>query len=176
MSVDQETIREEILKLLGGKIKRQIKAWDLVEEVSTILEIDGADKKAVWETIRQLKLDEMIHDETYLAIGKPKRGKGFDAAAVEPTKAAILAELEKDDYQSQKTLQATTKASFDTFKAATDALKLEGKIMFKLDPALGWLVALKTERQVTQRPAAKPTPTPSKPGARATVAAVEDPF
>lgn len=176
MSIDNETIKEEILKLLGGKIKRQIRAYDLVEEVSTTLEIDGADKKAVWETIRQLKLDEMIHDETYLAIGKPKRGKQFDANAVEPTKAMILAELEKDDYQSQKTLQATTKASFDTFKAATDALKLEGKIRFALDPALGWLVALKDSRQVTQKAAPSAKPTPSKPGAKATVAAVEDPF
>lgn len=171
--MDNETIKEAILKLLGGKMKRQIKPYDLVEEVSQQLEM--TDKKPIWDSIRQLKLDNFIHDEIYLAIGAPKRGKGFDKDAVEPLKASIMEALTKDDYQSQKGLQTELKAGYETFKAATDALKLEGKIKFAKDPSLGWLLCLAGSRTVTQRPTPQGGKGPSKP-VGAAPSSVADPF
>lgn len=171
--MDNESIKEEILKLLGGKLKRQIKPNDLVEEVAQQLEM--TDKKPIWDTIRELKVAEFIHDEVYLAIGAPRRGKGFDKNAVEPLKAQIMEALTRDDYQSQKALQAELKAGYENFKAASDALKNEGKIKFAKDPSLGWLICLKESRTVTQRPTPQGGKGPSKP-VGAVPSTVADPF
>lgn len=156
-----EAIRKGILDRLGGKIKRNIKPYDLTVE---LVEALGCTKEEVSKVIADLKAEDLIHNEIYLAIGKGWKPKNVTPEAVEACKKAIIDRLAGDDFLPTGQLQDELKVAFGVFMEAQKQLKEAGKVKVSRDPQYGWLISNSGNgKKMTQAPYPEPAPTPSSP-------------